>query len=139
MSPVFFIKRPIFAMVIALLTVIIGFVSMSVLPIEQYPNVTPPTVTTCLPCHSMPRASSKWMRRPRHRAHNPILLRLGWRWSSADSAHWRPCDLTITSSNTHPGITALMRSPSARLAATLSAITPSERRSSPTPPPPYRN
>jgi len=45
MSPVFFIKRPIFAMVIALLTVIIGFVSMSVLPIEQYPNVTPPTVS----------------------------------------------------------------------------------------------
>ena len=44
MSPVFFIKRPIFAMVIAILTVIIGFVSMSVLPIEQYPNVTPPTV-----------------------------------------------------------------------------------------------
>ncbi|MEA3373304.1 MAG: efflux RND transporter permease subunit [Campylobacterota bacterium] len=44
MSPVFFIKRPIFAMVIAILTVILGTVSMSVLSIEQYPNVTPPTV-----------------------------------------------------------------------------------------------
>ncbi len=44
MSPVFFIKRPIFAMVIAILTVILGAVSMSVLSIEEYPNVTPPTV-----------------------------------------------------------------------------------------------
>ncbi len=45
MSPVFFIKRPIFAMVIAILTVILGFVSVSILPIEEYPNVTPPTVS----------------------------------------------------------------------------------------------
>ena len=44
MSPVFFIKRPIFAMVIALLTVILGLVSMSVLSVEEYPNVTPSTV-----------------------------------------------------------------------------------------------
>jgi hydrophobe/amphiphile efflux-1 (HAE1) family protein len=44
MSPVFFIKRPIFAMVIAILTVILGTVSMSVLSIEEYPSVTPPTV-----------------------------------------------------------------------------------------------
>ena len=44
MSPLFFIKRPIFAMVIAILTVILGAVSMSVLSIEQYPNVVPPTV-----------------------------------------------------------------------------------------------
>ncbi|MCU7817560.1 MAG: efflux RND transporter permease subunit [gamma proteobacterium symbiont of Lucinoma myriamae] len=45
MSPVFFIKRPVFAMVIAILTVILGFVSVSILPIEEYPNVTPPTVS----------------------------------------------------------------------------------------------
>ena len=44
MSPVFFIKRPIFAMVIAILTVVLGTVSLSVLPIEEYPSVTPPTV-----------------------------------------------------------------------------------------------
>ncbi len=44
MSPLFFIKRPIFAMVIAILTVILGFVSMKVLPIEEYPSVTPPVV-----------------------------------------------------------------------------------------------
>jgi hydrophobe/amphiphile efflux-1 (HAE1) family protein len=45
MSPVFFIKRPIFAMVIAILTVILGFVSILILPIEEYPSVTPPTVS----------------------------------------------------------------------------------------------
>jgi len=44
MSPVFFIKRPIFAMVIAILTVVLGTVSLSVLSIEEYPAVTPPTV-----------------------------------------------------------------------------------------------
>ena len=31
-------------MVIAILTVILGFVSMTVLPVEEYPNVTPPVV-----------------------------------------------------------------------------------------------
>ena len=45
MSPVFFIKRPIFAMVIAILTVVLGFVSIFVLPVEEYPAVTPPTVS----------------------------------------------------------------------------------------------
>jgi hydrophobe/amphiphile efflux-1 (HAE1) family protein len=45
MSPVFFIKRPIFAMVIAILTVVLGTVSMSVLSVEEYPSVTPPTVS----------------------------------------------------------------------------------------------
>jgi hydrophobe/amphiphile efflux-1 (HAE1) family protein len=45
MSPVFFIKRPIFAMVIAILTIVLGLVSLSVLSVEEYPNVTPPTVS----------------------------------------------------------------------------------------------
>jgi hydrophobe/amphiphile efflux-1 (HAE1) family protein len=44
MSPVFFIKRPIFAMVIAILTIVLGIVSLYVLPVEEYPAVTPPTV-----------------------------------------------------------------------------------------------
>ena len=40
----FFIERPIFANVIAIVTVLVGAVTLFVLPIEQYPNVTPPTV-----------------------------------------------------------------------------------------------
>ncbi|SHM38045.1 efflux RND transporter permease subunit [Vreelandella subglaciescola] len=41
----FFIKRPIFATVIAIILTIIGVMSMRVLPIEQYPSIVPPTVS----------------------------------------------------------------------------------------------
>ncbi len=40
----FFVRRPIVAMVIAIFTVIVGVVSLLSLPIEQYPNITPPIV-----------------------------------------------------------------------------------------------
>ena len=44
MLSVFFIKRPIFAMVISLLIVLAGVVSIFILPIQEYPDVSPPTV-----------------------------------------------------------------------------------------------
>ena len=40
----FFVRRPIVAIVMALITVIVGVVAMSGLPIEQYPDITPPIV-----------------------------------------------------------------------------------------------
>lgn len=40
----FFIERPIFANVIAIVTMIIGGVCLVGLPVEQYPTITPPTV-----------------------------------------------------------------------------------------------
>ena len=40
----FFVNRPIVAMVIAIIMVILGVVFMGGLPIEQYPNITPPIV-----------------------------------------------------------------------------------------------
>src|SRR3954465_10680104 len=40
----FFIERPILANVIAYVTVLMGVVTLFVLPIEQYPQITPPTV-----------------------------------------------------------------------------------------------
>ena len=40
----FFIERPIFANVIALVTMIIGAVALLKLPVEQFPQITPPTV-----------------------------------------------------------------------------------------------
>src|SRR5512136_1155703 len=43
MSP-FFVRRPIVAMVISIVTVIVGLVAMSGLPIAQYPEVVPPMV-----------------------------------------------------------------------------------------------
>jgi len=40
----FFIERPIFANVIALITVIIGAVCLYFLPVAQYPEIVPPTI-----------------------------------------------------------------------------------------------
>ena len=40
----FFIDHPVFANVIAILTMVIGVVALWGLPIEQYPEITPPTV-----------------------------------------------------------------------------------------------
>jgi len=41
----FFIDRPIFASVISLLITLAGIVSITSLPIEQYPDLTPPTIS----------------------------------------------------------------------------------------------
>ena len=40
----FFIKRPIFAIVISILIVILGFISLQSVPIAKYPDITPPMV-----------------------------------------------------------------------------------------------
>ncbi len=40
----FFVRRPIVAMVIAIIIVIVGIVSLGVLPVAQYPEITPPQV-----------------------------------------------------------------------------------------------
>lgn len=40
----FFINRPIFATVLALLFVVAGLITLNILPIAQYPEITPPTV-----------------------------------------------------------------------------------------------
>ncbi|MFJ1257807.1 efflux RND transporter permease subunit [Cupriavidus sp. CuC1] len=41
----FFIDRPVFAWVIAIMTVVVGIVAMLRLPITQYPDIAPPTVS----------------------------------------------------------------------------------------------
>ena len=43
--PHFFIERPIFAAVVAILIVLFGVVSYPTLPVAQYPEIAPPTVT----------------------------------------------------------------------------------------------
>lgn len=40
----FFIERPIFATVVSIIIIILGALSYVVLPIEQYPQITPPTI-----------------------------------------------------------------------------------------------
>jgi len=41
----FFIDRPIFAAVLSIVIVLAGLVASQVLPVAQYPEIAPPTVT----------------------------------------------------------------------------------------------
>ena len=43
----FFINRPIFATVLALLIVVAGLVTLGILPIAQYPDIKVVTLSTC--------------------------------------------------------------------------------------------
>lgn len=40
----FFIDRPVFSIVLSILIVVVGFIGLSMLPIDQYPQITPPVV-----------------------------------------------------------------------------------------------
>jgi hydrophobe/amphiphile efflux-1 (HAE1) family protein len=51
----FFIKRPRFAMVIALVITLLGAIALKIIPVEQYPQITPPVVNVSA---SWPGASS---------------------------------------------------------------------------------
>src|SRR4029453_8859999 len=44
MMSAFFVRRPIVAIVIAIVTVLAGVVSMQSLPIAQFPNIVPPQI-----------------------------------------------------------------------------------------------
>ncbi len=44
MKPSFFIDRPIFSAVLSILIVILGFIGLFLLPVDQYPQITPPVV-----------------------------------------------------------------------------------------------
>src|SRR5437763_7421801 len=52
----FFVDRPVFAIVISLVIVIIGLVALTKLPVAQYPEITPPTVSVTT---TYPGASAK--------------------------------------------------------------------------------
>lgn len=44
MRPTFFIDRPIFSAVLSILIVILGLIGLFLLPVDQYPQITPPVV-----------------------------------------------------------------------------------------------
>ena len=54
-SSKFFIERPRFAFVISIVIILVGFIAMKVLPLEEYPTITPPQVMVVA---SYPGASS---------------------------------------------------------------------------------
>ncbi len=56
--PHFFIERPIFAAVVSILIVIVGAISFPSLPVGQYPEIAPPTVTVSA---SYPGATAETM------------------------------------------------------------------------------
>lgn len=45
MFSIFFIKRPIFAKVLSLFIIIVGLISLNLLPIAQFPEITPPSIS----------------------------------------------------------------------------------------------
>lgn len=44
----FFIDRPVFSGVISVVIVLLGMISMFSLPVEQYPDIAPPTINVDL-------------------------------------------------------------------------------------------
>ena len=44
MKPGFFIDRPVFSTVLSLVIVIVGIIGLVMLPVDQYPQITPPDV-----------------------------------------------------------------------------------------------
>ena len=40
----FFIDRPVFSAVISIVIVIVGIIGLTMLPVDQYPQITPPVV-----------------------------------------------------------------------------------------------
>src|SRR5256886_10301874 len=56
----FFIERPIFASVIAIIITLAGLVAFQVLPVAQYPEIAPPTVTITA---TLPGASAETLSR----------------------------------------------------------------------------
>ncbi|VDR29093.1 Efflux pump membrane transporter BepG [Raoultella terrigena] len=61
----FFIRRPRFAMVIALLITFAGAVALKLIPVEQYPQITPPVISVSA---SWPGASAGGRGRGHRRA-----------------------------------------------------------------------
>ena len=59
MKVTFFIDRPVFSAVISIVIVIVGIIGLTMLPVDQYPQITPPVVKSVphirvpahLPCH----------------------------------------------------------------------------------------
>lgn len=44
MKPGFFIDRPVFSTVLSLVIVIVGIIGLVMLPVDQYPQITPPVL-----------------------------------------------------------------------------------------------
>ncbi|ENE1994051.1 efflux RND transporter permease subunit [Escherichia coli] len=61
----FFVRRPVFAWVIAILIMLAGILAIRTLPVAQYPDVAPPT---CITDRSWRRTTVIWPSERQNRA-----------------------------------------------------------------------
>ena len=45
MFSIFFIRRPVFAMVISIVTLVVGLIALVALPVARYPDIAPPPIS----------------------------------------------------------------------------------------------
>ena len=65
-----FIERPVLSAVISIVIVFMGIIGLTSLPVEQYPDIAPPTVMVWVPLiSSQCRNTSKECDRPAGRGH----------------------------------------------------------------------
>ena len=66
--PSFFIQRPVFAWVIAILIILFGAISLRTMGVDSYPNIAPPQVTVTAELSRRQRRDHGIHRHPGHRA-----------------------------------------------------------------------
>ncbi|STW03763.1 RND efflux system, inner membrane transporter CmeB [Klebsiella grimontii] len=75
----FFVRRPVFAWVIAILIMLAGILAIRTLPVAQYPDVAPPAIKNLRHLHRGLRGNPGKQRHPgyraaAHRTGQPALL-----------------------------------------------------------------
>ena len=90
----FFIDRPIFAIVISVVTVLLGCLAFLLLPVAQFPEITPPTiVVTAQYPGADPRTLSEEVAQPIEQQVNGVENML---YMSSESAADGTMQLTVT-------------------------------------------
>jgi hypothetical protein len=90
----FFIDRPIFAIVISVVTVLLGCIAFTLLPVAQFPEITPPTiVVTAQYPGADPKTLSEEVAQPIEQQVNGLENML---YMSSESAADGTMQLTVT-------------------------------------------
>jgi HAE1 family hydrophobic/amphiphilic exporter-1 len=90
----FFLRRPIFASVVSLVILLLGLIAIPILPIAQYPNIAPPTVTvTALYTGASAEAVESSVTTPLEEAINGVQ---GLRYISSQSGNDGTSQITCT-------------------------------------------